>query len=497
MKNKSLNLAVIVILLMSAILGQNETRYPSEKSQNFPLNELREQLNYLFNDQNFSSSLWAVEIKSLKNSEVFYQLNSNKLVNPASNVKLFTTASALLLLGSNYLYKTPFLTDGKISKGVLTGNLIIYGSGDPTFSSRFFEGEDNKIFKNWCDSLKNIGIKKVKGNLIGVTSKFDDSKYGKGWVWENLSEWFSAPTGALSCNENLIELKIRPAPQKTLAEIEVIPNLKYFKLDNRVIVTSGKNKTKISAEFDGCGNTIKVTGNISDSTELISAYVPIQNPSEYFLNTFASALSEAGIEFEGEIVEQNLKENDSNLILLFSHSSPELSQIITAANKTSNNFIAEQLLKTLGYEIYGYGSLANGLNACADLFDVMAINSNNINIVDGSGLSEYNLISPKQINNLLSYMYKSDEFNSFYSSLPIAGVDGTLSERMIKSKTKNNLRAKTGYNKGVKALSGYIKTEDGEPIVLSIIVNNFLVPATLAEYIQDQVCIKLANFSRK
>jgi D-alanyl-D-alanine carboxypeptidase/D-alanyl-D-alanine-endopeptidase (penicillin-binding protein 4) len=170
--------------------------------------------------------------------------------------------------------------------------------------------------------------------------------------------------------------------------------------------------------------------------------------------------------------------------------------ILKELNKNSNNFYAEQILKTIGLEIYNFGTIENGVKACNDFFNTMGINPDNMVMADGSGLSRLNLVTPRQIVNLLSYMNKSDEFLQFYESLPIAGVDGTLIDRMKKTSAENNVRAKAGYNNNVSALSGYLKTVSGEQLVFSMLVNNYLVPPALANYILDNVCHRLVNFIR-
>jgi D-alanyl-D-alanine carboxypeptidase/D-alanyl-D-alanine-endopeptidase (penicillin-binding protein 4) len=155
------------------------------------------------------------------------------------------------------------------------------------------------------------------------------------------------------------------------------------------------------------------------------------------------------------------------------------------------------LLKTIGLEKYGFGSVDNGVKAIKKLLREIGINSENMIIADGSGLSRLDLVTPRQIADLLNYIYRHNIFPTFYQTLPIAGVDGSLALRMTRSKAENNVRAKTGYLGGVRSMCGYVFTADNEPVCFSIIVNNFIVPATLADNLQDLVCLRLANFSRK
>jgi PBP4 family serine-type D-alanyl-D-alanine carboxypeptidase len=182
---------------------------------------------------------------------------------------------------------------------------------------------------------------------------------------------------------------------------------------------------------------------------------------------------------------------------LFTQYSQPLKEIIKVTNKQSQNLYAEQILKAIGLETKGYGTVANGLSTEGRVLKEMGINPESMNIVDGSGLSRLDLVTPRQIVALLSYMYKSRYFIPFFNSLPIAGVDGTLGDRMQNTKAQGKIRAKPGYLESVRNLSGYAFTGDNEPIAFSIIVNNFSVPVKLAENIQDLVCLRIANFKRK
>ena len=180
------------------------------------------------------------------------------------------------------------------------------------------------------------------------------------------------------------------------------------------------------------------------------------------------------------------------LARLFTYYSPNLREIVKIINKNSQNFFAEQVLKTIGLEKENFGSIENGITVCNSVFQEMGINPENMIMVDGSGLSRLNLVTPKQIVSLLNFMYQNKYYLPFYNSLPIAGIDGSLANRMKNTKAENNVRAKTGYIGSARSLSGYVNTADNEPIAFSIIVNNFTVPLKLAENIQDLVCSQIS-----
>lgn len=500
MRNTFLKIFLVLVISFSTISAQKDSvKTKGQNSGYFSLNELRNQLDDTFNDPSFNNAFWGVMIKSLKTGDVIYKKNQDKLFIPASLMKLFTSSSALLLLGSDFRYKTDIYTDGVIDRGVLKGDLIIRGSGDPTLSGRFKEQECTQIFVAWADSLLARGIKKIDGNIIGDDNIFDDVGLGNGWSWDLRNKWFAAPSGALSFNENLIEIEVTPTLPNFPALLSFSPESKLYTFANKVITVEDGYSKDIEIYKRGDSEIFTIMGTLKENSQRVKVFAPIDNPTQYAVTVFQEILETKGITlsgyaFDNDEINRGLDYNEFEL--LFSHYSEKLKDIIFELNKKSNNFFAEQLLKTLGHEINGYGTTENGVKACKELFKVMGINPENLIYADASGLSRLNLVTPKQIANVLEYMYKSNEFSSFYESLPVAGMDGTMIDRMKKTKAEGNVRAKPGLLNGVRALSGYLKTADNEPLVFSIIVNNYLVPSNLANYIQDLVCLKLVNFSR-
>lgn len=491
---------VVLIFISVSHAQQKDTLSERKNLENLnSLTELRDQLDDYFNDQNFSNAIWGVMVKSLKTGEVIYKRNADKLFIPASNMKLFTSSAALLLLGSDFVYETDFFVNGDLEKGVLKGDLIIQGSGDPTISNRFYEGAHTKIFEDWADTLKAKGIWVISGNIYGDDSYFDNVGLGKGWSVDYESNWFAAPAGALSFNDNSLEIKIEPGDINFPAKISLTPDTKYVMLASKVITVDENSESSVSVFRLRGTNLISVTGNIRNDSKPIVEHVSISDPTMFFLTVLREVFEKKGIVVQGRVGNIDSSEKNivpDNLTPLFTHSSVPLRMIIKELNKNSNNFYAEQILKTIGAEIYNYGTVDNGVKACRDIFNTMGINPDNMVMADGSGLSRLNLVTPRQIVNMLTYMYKSEEFPKFYGSLPIGGVDGTLIDRMKKSSAENNVRAKAGYINNVSALSGYLKTVSGEQLVFSILVNNYLAPIALVNYIQDNVCHRLVNFVR-
>jgi len=492
--------ALLILILAFPVFAQEAINDTTPKYSYSTLQEFWSQMNDIFNDPNFSNAQWGVVIQSLETGEYFYKRNEDKLFMPASNLKLFTTAAGLILLGSDYKYKTNVYMNGKIDGSVLKGDLVIQGRGDPTISGRFYDGNIYKVFDDWADSLSKLGVDEITGNIIGDDNSFDEVGLGAGWSWDYESEWFAAPSSAISFNDNVVNVYVTVNKENHLPQVSIEPVTKYIIILNKVSTVPSDSITSINVYRDMGTNVVTVYGTIKQNSDTVKTFVTVNNPTQYAMVVLKDVLKKKGITIDGypiDVDDISLPLDYSKMTKLFTQYSPPLKEIIKVINKNSENFFAEQLLKTIGLETKNFGSSENGISSENKLFREMGINPEGMNIVDGSGLSRLNLVTPRQIVTILSYMYKSKYFIPFYNSLPIAGVDGTLGNRMQNSKAQGNIRAKTGFLEGVRSLSGYAYTGDHEPVAFSIIVNNFDVPVKLAENIQDLVCLRLANFRRK
>jgi len=496
------NIKIVTLVLFFSCFGfAQEVRLDTVPKYSIStMAEFSEQLEDIFDDPNFNNSIWGVSIQSLVTGEYFYKRNENKLFMPASNQKLLTSAAGLLLLGPMYRFKTEVYSTGAVDGSILNGDLIIKGFGDPTISGRFNNDDMTKIFRDWADTLSALGIDEIRGNIIGDDNAFDDTRLGKGWAWDYESEWFAAPTSALSFNDNCVDILIKPGKKGEQAILSVMPETKYAVVLNKVLTVGKDSATNVQIFRERGTNIISVYGSIREGDDSLKVYATINNPTQYFVVTLKEILQQKGITVSGfasDMDDLTDITDYSKAKLLFTHHSVFLKDILKVLNKNSHNFYAEQLLKTIGFEKKGFGTAERGIEAVKSVLNSIGINTDNMEIVDGSGLSRLNLISPNQITVLLNYMYKSDVFTYFYNSLPVGGVDGTMADRVRKTRAQNNVRAKTGYINGVRSISGYIFTGDKEPVAFSIIANNFTVPVILADNLQDLVCIRLANFKRK
>jgi D-alanyl-D-alanine carboxypeptidase/D-alanyl-D-alanine-endopeptidase (penicillin-binding protein 4) len=496
------NVLFITGLIITLNISSNAQVAAKDTLQKYSYTSLADfwlQMDDIFNDPNFSNANWGVLIQSLETGEYFYKRNENKLFMPASNLKLFTSSAGLVLLGEDYKFTTNIYKRGRMDGSTLIGDLVVQGRGDPTLSGRFYKNDVLKVFSNWADSLLLLGIDEITGNIIGDDNEFDDTGLGEGWHWDYESDWYAAQSSALSFNDNCIDIVVTTDALTGQSKVDINPNTKYAVIVNKVDVVRKDSVTSINVYRERGTNVISVFGTIRYADSL-KTYVTVNNPTQFTMVILKEVLESKGITIGGfslDIDDVSPPIESYELDKLFTHYSLNLREIIKVINKNSQNFFAEQLLKTVGLEIEHFGSVEKGVNACNSVFQEMGINPENMKMVDGSGLSRLNIVTPKQIVSLLNYMYQHKYYLPFYNSLPIAGVDGSLANRMKGTRAENNVRAKTGYIGFVRSLSGYVNTGDNEPVAFSMIVNNFTVPLKLAENIQDLVCNRLANLRRK
>ncbi|HEY6905827.1 MAG TPA: D-alanyl-D-alanine carboxypeptidase/D-alanyl-D-alanine-endopeptidase [Ignavibacteriaceae bacterium] len=487
-----------LFLIASVVLEAQEMKQDTVPKYSFStIPDFWKDMDDIFSDPNFSSAQWGVVIQSLETGEYFYKRNEDKLFIPASDLKLFTTAAGLYLLGPDYRFSTNVYLNGKIDGSTLAGDLVIEGRGDPTISGRFYNNNMFKVFEDWADSLSAIGIDEITGNIIGYDDDFDDKPLGKGWPWDLESYWFEAPSSPISFNDNVVNINVKTVSNK--AVISIIPDVNYIVVNNEIQVVDGDSASSIDIYRERGTNLVNVFGSIH-AGDSVQTFVTVNNPTQYSMVVLKDVLRKKGIEVKGYPIDIDASAGPISLNQIrriFTYYSPPFKEIIKVINKSSENFFAEQLLKTIGFEEKDFGSIENGVEAMQDMLQEMGINPDDMVIADGSGLSRLNLVTPRQMVTLLDFMYKSKYFVPFYNSLPIAGVDGSLGKRMKNTKAVNKIRAKTGYLDEVRSISGYAYTGDSEPVAFSIIANNFLVPYKLVDNLQDLVCIRLASFKRK
>jgi D-alanyl-D-alanine carboxypeptidase/D-alanyl-D-alanine-endopeptidase (penicillin-binding protein 4) len=459
---------------------------------------LRNDLAEIFSDKRFADAQWGVKVVSLDRSEMLFEKNPLRLYIPASNNKILTAAVALIRLGPQFRFETRILTDGAVRSGVLRGNLIIQGSGDPSNSEEFQTGTPFAVFVDWAAKLKELGIRSIKGDILGDTGAFDENKFGKGWEWDDLVEAYAAPISALQFNENSITIEITPGGARGSApSLWTSPLPGYLAIENKIVTGAEDSSPSIRIKPGRSMESLIVSGSVPLNGSVVTRTVAAQSPVRYYLSALKHVLSEQGIDTSACGIKEERNYARSSLPLLWSHSSPELSEILKPLMKESKNLYAETLTRTLGFTALGEGTFAKGKEIIEETLEEMGVAKGSYSYADASGLSRLNLASADTLVKILKHMYGHQYFDSFYNALPAAGVDGTLEHRLKETKAQNNLRAKTGTIANVSAISGYLRTADGEMLAFSMIANNFLVAKNEAEKLQNKAIELLAGFSRK
>jgi D-alanyl-D-alanine carboxypeptidase/D-alanyl-D-alanine-endopeptidase (penicillin-binding protein 4) len=459
---------------------------------------LRTDLDRIFSDRRFAGARWGIEVFSLDRSEKLYERDPSGLFVPASNNKLVTAAVALMRLGADYRYETRILTDGQIENGVLKGNLIIVGSGDPCHAPQFQAGDVFAAFRNWAARLRAMNVHRIAGDIFGDEGAFDSTKFGLGWEWNDLGQGYAAPVGALQFNDNTLSLEISPGAEKgDPAFLKASPLPGYLSIENKIVTGAENTPVRVQIRRGSSRKTMVAGGSVPRGGAPVVRAVAVLSPAHYYLSALRQVLAEGGIDTS----ECEIKEKEgyaaTSLMTLWSHSSPPLSEILQPLMKTSQNLYAETLTRTLGLALKGEGTFDKGKEVVEETLAGLGIEKESYVYADGSGLSRLNLISADALARILRHMYRQPLFSDFYDALPVAGIDGTLSARMKNTRAENNVHAKTGSIANVSAISGYVRTARGEMLAFSILANNFLVAREVVESVQDKALERLANFSGK
>jgi len=447
---------------------------------------LSEKIDELLKDPNLNHGLQAVVIRSLKTGQTLYERNPDSAMIPASNMKLLVSATALDRLGPEFTYKTRVYTAGPVSKrGVVEGDIVLVGGGDPVL--------ETKDLTDFAKQIKAKGIRKVTGNVVVDDSIFDDDRLGWAWTYGDLPYYYSAEISALNLNRNVIGVRVYPGKCAGAPAVVVLePPTGYVEVENTATTGEADSKKSVWVDRRLGRNVIRVGGSIPVGTKVTGAEeaITVQEPALYAGHILKDELSKQGIVMLGRIIAGRLP---AGAALICEHTSPPLSKMLALLNKPSDNLIAEVLLKTLGAVVKGKGATAAGAEVEKEFFKEIGLDLTGFNIADGSGLSRINYVTARNLADLLTYMSKHKHAQVFTDSLPLAGVDGTLRNRMKGTACEKNVRAKTGYISRVSSLSGYITTKSGEPLVFSILMNHHLCSNGPAMAVQNGICELLAD----
>lgn len=488
------------------------------------LAELRTRIEEIVRQPALEPGFFAVKIVSLESGQAIFEQDANKFVRPASNMKLYTVATAFDRLTPDYHFITSVYAKEKPDDGKIKGDLIVYGRGDPSIAARFNNGDYFKGINDLADRIAAAGVKRIKGDLVGDESYFNGAPQGSGWEWEDLTWSYGAPLSALTINDNAIDLNIK-AGERVGAPVVMFtgpPAASFINIVNRATTTARGTRGTLRI-YRGLGaNSLEITGTLPLGDAGFVGGVAIPDPALAFVSMLRDALTKRGVKIDGRVRTVTARSGLSivpstamapvlasspttTLVEIASLQSPAFSVIAGHTLKPSQNQYTELILRTLGRmqppnpnEVNGAKEDEElGLEAVRNLLRQAGIRDEEVALNDGSGLSRNDLISANTTVQLLTFMSKHKYFPQFREALPIAGVDGTLRSRMRGTPAEGNLRAKTGSLSSVASLSGYVTTAGGEQLVFSMMLNNYPDAAALRRDSIDAIAILLASFSGK
>jgi PBP4 family serine-type D-alanyl-D-alanine carboxypeptidase len=452
---------------------------------------LRQKIDTYLKSSALSQSRAGIKIVSLKTGQTIYSRDNKLLFHPASTLKLFTTGTALKKLGGGFRSRTAVYADSQdITEGTLRGNLYLKGFADPQLSTDAL---------SWiAGQLRSRGIGRVSGDLVCDETYLDNWYYGKGWMWDDASSVHYAPIGGLSVNNNCVVVGVSPGSGVGEAPVVILePQISYVTIKNTAFTVDSQTGStlKVERRWREREDMIAVTGGVSIGQPERTFTIDITQPARYTCQLFSDILAANNIGIEGKIEIGVVADGSAEFL---SYASTPLFEIIKDINKKSNNLYAELLLKTLGAELQAPpGTAGKGIAEVKAFLRQLGIDGTTLEIVDGSGVSRYNLISPDQLADLLVGIYRDEDLReAFIGSLAIAGVDGTLKGRMRHTQAEGRVRAKTGSMSGVSAIAGYAATQDAEPVVFSIMIEHFVIDPGVITDIQDRIIVLISSFSR-
>ena len=392
-------------------------------------------------------------------------IDSSLPMKPASNMKVLTTLAGLEVLGADYQFETQIVATAPLRRGKLAGDLIVYGTGDPNISGRFYDGDVLALFRTWALRLRNSGLVEVQGDLIADDSFFDSVRFLPGWKPSAMGRWFSAEISSLNLNDNCVEVQITPGTPGRKARVEVTPKSPFIEIDGAPR-TVAQGKTKITIHRSPTSNRLTVRGQIHHKRKTWSDTVAVYDPALFFSYTLERVLEEEGVDIGGIVRRRDRSGAEPvhpgklpGSQLLVDHKSSLLLDL-AVINKRSQNLHAEVLLKTLGARAGGEGSVAGGGRVVRQYLKKLDADVSGLVVADGSGLAHDNRVTTEILARSLNAARDKDYFPTFKKSLPVAGVDGTLAKRFRNEpQLHGRLFAKTGYILGVSGLSGYIQRD--------------------------------------
>jgi len=467
-----------------------------------------------------------VKIVSLDTNKIIFEENAEKYFMPASNMKSYTVAAAMEKLSPDFRFVTSvFAASMPDADGIIRGDLTIYGRGDISFSTAFYDGDYYKGLNALADKIAQAGVKRIEGNLVGDESYFAGSPIPESWEWDDLQWYYGAEISALAINDNAVDLSVRPGAVSAPCPVQMLPANTIVKIVNRCVTSAAGAKRDLQVTKKLDQNIVEITGTLPPDDKGFKGYVSVSRPAQIFVEMLRGLLIQKGVAITGQNKTINQKEKKEKAITVVTTSSvpqieiaklesPPFSLIAAKTMKPSQNTYTETILWTLGEQIgrkqetatavdedsivklQNASSAELGVKTVKNFLTEIGIAPDSVIQWDGSGLSRHNLITPNSAVALYSFMSKSRYAVAWRDSLTIGAVDGTLQNRFKETFAAANVRGKTGTIDQVSALSGYVTTAAGERLVFSILVNG-VNDVKIRQSTIDEIVVALASFNGK
>ena len=498
MKEKEIRGPAALLLILALVFLACGGPFQFRKTSSAPERRLAEDLQAILDRPELAPMTIGLKVVSPVTGQILFSRHSNGLFHPASNTKMFTAVGVLQTLGAEYRYLTSVFVDGDgfNRADTLHASLYLLGRGDPLLETAHLDSLAGLV-------ANNSGARVIAGDVVVDDAYFDDIPYGEGWMWDDVQYSYSASLNALAVNGNSVKVLVSPgASIGAPVTVSVEPPTAAVAFEVRAETTAATDTTnveplRVERDWSSRTNRIMVTGQLGMDADEQVFYRSVEEPGLYAGRLFRDRLHARGVRVTGSVLRGATPTRARSIA---TYRSPAVTEALAHLLKNSSNLTAELLVKTMGRLSTGEtGTSADGLAALRTvLADYIGLDPDRYRFADGSGLSWYNYVSPDQVVDLLLAAYQDRSIgDAFRVALPIAGVDGSLRNRMKDTAAMGNLRAKTGTLTGVSCLSGYVGTLDGETLVFSIMMNNFVVPASTARRAQDDIGALLAGFSRE
>src|SRR5947209_1067267 len=452
--------------------------------------ELGHNIDRAIDESKFAKARWGVFVMSMKDGRVLYARNADRTIAPASNMKVYTTAIALDLLGTDYHWRTSVYSEAEPDKsGTISGDLVLYGRGAPDLSPST-ERDEKSSLDELADKLYARGVRHVRGGIVGDESYFRGDPLGDGWLWDDVQWYFGAEVSALTINDNAVSVSVTPSGKSgEAASVKLKPETSYVQIKNETTTAERGAPASLGITRGLSDNVMRVWGDFPSGGHGLTAHLSVHQPALWAALLFRDALKRRGITVDGKVRFVDARDaaedrlDTEHAVELASEIGRSLGQIVRATNKESINLYAELILRTLGHErgatappkdpkrMRTRGDDEAGLAVVRQWLEQHGIQTDALALHDGSGLSRLDLVTPETTARLLAAVNQSPARDAFKDSLPVAGRDGTLRGR-LRSVKPGSLVAKTGTLTYINSLSGYAMTEGGEPVVFSIICND-------------------------